>query len=70
MEHKAAINELTNTLHIERKSSEGIARERKKMSRQLLLTEKDLNISKDDIRRAESIIHEKDEIIKRYFMFY
>ncbi|CAG5091143.1 Oidioi.mRNA.OKI2018_I69.PAR.g12882.t1.cds [Oikopleura dioica] len=38
------------------------------MSRQLLLTEKDLNISKDDIRRAESIIHEKDEIIKRMEM--
>ncbi|CBY34159.1 unnamed protein product [Oikopleura dioica] len=66
IEHREAINALSNSLNIEKSSAEGIARERKKISKQLLQTERDLNLAKDDVCRARIIINEKDEIIKRF----
>ena len=69
IEHREAINALSNSLNIEKSSAEGIARERKKISKQLLQTERDLNLAKDDVCRARIIINEKDEIIKRLIAF-
>ena len=40
--------------------------ERKKISKQLLQTERDLNLARDDVSRAQIIINEKDEMIKRF----
>ena len=65
IEHRAAITGLSNSVNIEKSSAEGIARERKKISKQLLQTERDLNLARDDVSRAQIIINEKDEIIKR-----
>ena len=66
IDHKAAIAGLSNSINIEKSSAEGIARERKKISKQLLQTERDLNLARDDVSRAQIIINEKDEMIKRF----
>ena len=33
-------------------------------------TERELNLARDDVSRAQIIINEKDEMIKRFILFY